>query len=60
MKRIYDTVPGNGAPLLKDGSNHILLLHAHDETEAMVPGYYRIFIEELLKNGVDFTGPEFI
>ena len=60
MKRIYDTVPGNGAPLLKDGSNHILLLHAHDETEELVPGYYKTFIEELLKNGVDFTGPEFI
>lgn len=60
IKRIYDPAPGNGAPLLKDGSNHLLLLHAHDETEAMVPGYYRIFIEELLKNGVEFATPGFI
>ena len=59
MKRIYDPAPEEGAPLLIDGSSHMLLLHAHDETEAMVPGYYRIFIDELLKNGVEFAEPEF-
>ena len=52
--------PASGAPLLVDGSSHMLLLHAHDETEALIPGYYRIFIEELLKNGVEFTQPAFI
>ncbi len=60
MKRIYEQDPGDGAPLLKDESRHILLLHAHDETEELVPGYYRIFIDELLKNGVEFTAPGFI
>lgn len=60
MKRIHDPAPASGAPLLVDGSSHMLLLHAHDETEALVPGYYRIFIEELLKNGVEFTQPAFI
>lgn len=60
MKRIYEQNPGDGAPLLKDESRHILLLHAHDETEELLPGYYRIFIEELLKNGVEFISPEFI
>ena len=60
MKRIYDKEPGTGAPLLADGSCHLLLLHAHDETEAMVPEYYKIFIEELLKNGVEFVKPGFI
>ena len=60
MKKIYDSEPSDGAALLKENSNHILLLHAHDETEAMVPGYYKIFIEELLKNGVEFIAPEFI
>lgn len=60
MKRIYDPDPENGAPLLNDGSSHLLLLHAHDETEELVPGYYRIFIEELLKNGVEFIKPEFL
>lgn len=60
MKRIYDTDPKDGAQLLKENSNHILLLHAHDETEALVPEYYKIFIEELLKNGVEFIDPGFI
>ena len=60
MKRIYDKEPKTGAPLLADGSCHLLLLHAHDETEAMVPEYYKIFIEELLKNGVEFVKPGFI
>ena len=60
MKRIYDPAPKEGAPLLAEDSDHLLLLHAHDETEDMLPGYYRIFIEELLKNGVEFVKPEFL
>ena len=60
MKRIYDQEPVSGAALLKENSYHILLLHAHEETDVMVPGYYKIFIEELLKNGVTFVQPEFI
>jgi peptidoglycan/xylan/chitin deacetylase (PgdA/CDA1 family) len=60
MKRIHNSNPDDGAVLLKENSNHILLLHAHDDTEAMAPGYYRVFVEELLKNGVEFIAPEFI
>lgn len=60
MKRIHDKDPKGGAVLFEENSSHILLLHAHDETEALVPGYYKIFIEELLENGVEFTDPRFI
>ena len=60
MRKIHDPDPSDGAAFLKEGSNHILLLHAHDETEKMVPGYYRIMIDELLKNGVEFVEPEFL
>ena len=60
IKRIYDKSPDGGAVLLNEDSDHLLLLHAHDETEAMLPEYYKIFIEELLKNGVSFVSPEFI
>ncbi len=59
-KRINDKTPAEGGALLVDPGSHILLLHAHDETDAMVPGYYRLFIDYLLKNGVVFDVPEFM
>ena len=43
---------------MTQGGSHLLLLHAHDETEAMVPGYYRQLIDGLLENGVVFEKPE--
>ena len=46
-------------PLLADGGHHILLLHAHDETEALAPGYWRGFIDRLLEAGVTFDEPAF-
>lgn len=58
-RRMRDAYPGSGAPLLAEGGRHILLLHAHDETEAMLPGYYRLFIDHLLEKGVTFIKPEF-
>lgn len=48
------------AALLVDPGSHILLLHAHDETDELVPGYYRQFIDYLLKEGVVFDTPEFM
>ncbi|MBO4767255.1 MAG: polysaccharide deacetylase family protein [Lachnospiraceae bacterium] len=58
--RINNEAPLEGAALLSDPGSHILLLHAHDETDAMVPGYYRLFIDHLLEKGVVFDVPEFI
>lgn len=60
MKRIDDPSPGIGAPMLADGGEHIILLHAHDETEELVPGYYRQFIDYLLEKGVTFIEPGFV
>ena len=59
IKRIYGQNEEYGAPLLQDGNNHFLLIHAHDETEELAPGYFMTFIDELLKNGVEFVTPEF-
>ena len=59
-KRIEDLDPPYGAALLKDGNSHFILLHAHDETEELVPEYYKKFIDFLLKKGVVFNKPEFI
>ena len=60
MDRIHYVDPESGEGLLVDGTNHILLTHAHDETEEMVPEYYKHFIDCLLENGVEFIKPEFI
>ena len=59
-KRIHDSHPASGGALLAENSSHILLLHAHDETEEMVPGYYRLLIDHLLECGAEFTNPEFM
>lgn len=59
-ERMHDNAPSSGSVLLTEGSNHIILLHAHDETEAMLPGYYRLFIDYLLEKGVTFVRPEFV
>ncbi len=59
-KRITDDYPIYGGSLFKDGNNHIILLHAHDETDELVPKYYEKFIGRLLDNGVTFIEPEFM
>ena len=59
-KRVRDPAPGNGAALYAPEGRHILLLHAHDETDELVPGYYRLVLEDLLKNGVQFIQPVFV
>jgi len=58
--RMHDTNPNSGAVLFAENNRHIILLHAHDETEEMLPGYYKMFIEHLLEHGVVFDVPEFL
>ncbi len=59
FKRINDSNPVSGAAILADGGYHFILLHAHDETEELVPEYYKLFIEYLLEHGVTFEKPSF-
>ena len=63
-KDVFDRInyvdPETGEGLLVDGTEHIILLHAHDETEELVPEYYKHFIEYLLEHGVEFIKPGFI
>lgn len=59
FKRINDPNPTSGAAMLAEGGSHIILLHAHDETDALVPGYYRQFVDYLLEHGVVFNRPAF-
>ncbi len=57
--RIHDKNPGYGDVLLQEGSHHILLFHAHDETQAQLPEYHRLFLDHLLACGVTFEEPQF-
>ncbi len=58
-RKMHDPNPGLGAPLFAENGHHIILLHAHDETEELMPGYYQLLIDHLLENGVTFDVPEF-
>lgn len=59
-KKMHDPDPEYGAALFGENNRHILLLHAHDETEEMLPEYYKLFIDHLLENGLTFDEPRFL
>ncbi len=58
--KMHDKNPKSGAVLFAQNNRHIILLHAHDETEELVPEYYKQFIEHLLEKGLVFDEPRFI
>ena len=59
-ERMHDLNPPSGAVLFAENHRHIILLHAHDETEELLPEYYKLFIEHLLENGLTFDAPSFL
>lgn len=59
-EKMHDADPKVGAALFGENNRHILLLHAHDETEEMLPQYYKVFIEHLLEKGLTFEEPGFL
>ena len=59
-ERMEDTNPKTGAALFEASNRHILLLHAHDETEELVPGYYKLFLDRVMESGVIFVEPKFL
>ena len=59
-ERVKDTNPKQGAALFGEGNTHIILMHDHDETEAMVPEYYKLFLDHAMENGVVFEEPKFM
>ena len=58
--RVRNPSPEIGAALFSPDGRHILLLHAHDDTEALVPKYYALLLDDLLRNHVQFVAPEFL
>ena len=57
---MQNPAPVQGAALYGENQRNILLLHDHAETDAVLPGYYRLFIEDMLKNGIVFDEPRFL
>lgn len=55
LAKMENAEPEEGGVLYDESSQHILLLHAHDETEELVPEYYKIMIEKILKQGGRFN-----
>lgn len=58
-KKMQEKNPQYGAALFAENNRHIILMHAHDETEAIVPEYYKQFVERCLENGLVFDKPKF-
>ena len=58
--KVNDRNPAKGAALFGENQRHIILTHAHDETEEILPGYCRQFVEYLMKNGITFDEPCFL
>lgn len=58
--KMHDTNPKLGAVLFAENNRHIILMHDHDETEQILPGYYKLFIEHLLEHGLVFDEPRFL
>lgn len=59
-QKMLDENPKLGAALFAKNNNHIILMHAHDETEQMLPEYYKQFIDHLLENVFVFDAPKFL
>ena len=60
LARAEEVNPELGKSLLTDeDGSHLLLIHAHDETEELVPEYYKTLIQKLLDHGFVFDEPEF-
>ena len=59
-QKMQDPSPKTGGPLYGENARNILLLHDHAQTDAVLPGYYKLFIEDMLQNGVVFEEPRFL
>ena len=60
LNKMNSRNPERGAALYGEGNRHIILTHAHDETDAVWPDYYKEMIDLALENGVVFDKPEFL
>lgn len=60
LAKIHDKRKGEQYGLLDADTLHIVLIHDHMETEELLPGYYTLLLNYVMKNGVTFVQPEYI
>lgn len=60
LEKMENPNPKYGAALYGENNCHFILMHAHDETDAVWPDYYKEMIDLAIENGVVFVKPEFL
>ena len=60
VKRLLEGDPGMGTNIFNKNEYNIVLLHSHDDTERIVPGYYKRLIDMMLEQNVEVMKPEWI
>lgn len=58
--KMQDPHPPRGAALFGEGQRHFILMHDFARTEAVLPRYYRIFLDALWEKGIRFEAPRFL
>lgn len=58
MKRIHDKT-GSGRTLFDTDGFNIVIIHDHEKTEEIFPGYFSKLIDHVLDNGLQFVKPVF-
>lgn len=59
-QKMNNANPQSGAALFGENQHHLILLHAHDETDVIFPQYYKEFIDRCLDRGLQFEAPRFV
>lgn len=59
-RKMHDQHPASGAVLFGENNRHILLMHNFDETEAVLPEYWKVLTGYLLDRGLVFDEPRFL
>ncbi|ADL50261.1 polysaccharide deacetylase family protein [Clostridium cellulovorans] len=60
LSRINDVNPKIGGSLFASNVHNIILIHDHEETDAVCPNYFYNLINYVLEKGVEFVNPKFI
>ena len=60
LAKVNDPAPQQGTALFGANNAHFILMHAHAETEEILPRYWQHLIDPLLERGLRFVKPTFL